>query len=100
MRRGMRWIIVAAILAMAAVASPAQAAVYTSTITLNAAPEPVAAGAMVTLSGTAGRGATGNGGTVRFYFRRWNATKYTYITSAVVAASGRFTKQTRQSTSG
>ena len=100
MRRGMRSVIVAAILAMAAVASPAQAAVYTSTITLNASPEPVAAGGLVTLAGTAGRGVTGNGGTVRFYFRRWNATKYTYITSAPVAGTGKFTKQTRQSTSG
>jgi hypothetical protein len=102
MRRGTQWVtaMVAAVVATVGAAPPAQAAAATSTITLNAAPEPVAAGAMVTLSGTAGRGTTGNGGVVRFYFRKWNATASTLITSASVAASGKFTKQTRQSTSG
>ena len=91
---------IAGLLATVAVAPPVQAAAYTSTIAFNASPEPIAAGSMVTLSGTAGRGTSGNGGVVRFYFRRWNATAYTYIAAATVASSGRFTKQTRQSTSG
>jgi hypothetical protein len=102
MRRGTQWVtaMVAAVVATVGAPPPAQATVANSTITLNAAPEPVAAGGLVTLSGTAGRGTTANGGVVRFYFRKWNATAATYITSATVAASGKFTKQTRQSTSG
>ncbi|HET6529333.1 MAG TPA: hypothetical protein VFH03_01760 [Actinoplanes sp.] len=92
--------LVAAAMATVGAAPPAQAVAATSAVTLNAGPEPVPAGAMVTLSGTAGRGTTGNGGVVRFYFRKWNATTATFITSARVAASGKFTKQTRQSTSG
>ena len=74
--------------------------VYTSSITFNASPEPLAAGANVTLSGTAGYRTSGNAATVRFYFRKYNATTFTLITSTTAATSGKFSKQTKQSTSG
>jgi hypothetical protein len=83
-----------------AVAPPANAMVYTSSITFNASPEPLAAGANVTLSGTAGYKTSGNAATVRFYFRKYNAATFTLITSTTAATSGKFSKQTKQSTSG
>ena len=46
--------ILALVLGIAGYAVPAQAAVWTSSITFNASPEPVAAGGQVTLAGKAG----------------------------------------------
>lgn len=102
MRRRLQVLLVAvaAMLGGAVVAAPAQATVYTSTITFNASPEPLAAGASVTLSGTAGYKTTLNAGTVRFYFRKWNANTYSLITSTKAAASGKFSMTARQTTSG
>jgi hypothetical protein len=77
-----------------------QAVVYDSTIRFNASPEPLAAGSSGTLSGTAGYKTSSNGGTVRFYFRKWNASTYTLITSTTAAASGTFSKTTKQTTAG
>jgi hypothetical protein len=91
---------IVAVLGATVVAAPAQAVVRNSTISFNASPEPVAAGGLVTLSGTAGYSKSGNAGTVRFYFRRTNATTFTYITAGKTTASGSFRVQTKQSTSG
>jgi hypothetical protein len=93
-------IAVAAVLGGTAVAAPAQATVYTSTISFNASPEPLTAGASVTLSGTAGYKNSLNAGTVRFYFRKWNTSTYTLITSTTAVASGTFSKTVKQTTSG
>lgn len=88
------------VLGVTGLVQPAQAAVWTSSISFNASPEPVAAGGMVTLSGTAGFTKSGNQGVVRFYFRRANTTAFSYIVSAKTAANGAFSVRTRQSTSG
>ncbi len=80
--------------------SPVEAAISNSSITFNASPEPLTAGGTVTLSGKAGYGNSNNASTVRFYFRRHNATTYTLITSTSTSSSGGFSKQTRHTTSG
>jgi hypothetical protein len=76
---------------------PAQ---LTSSITFNASPEPLKAGANVKLSGVAGYGINLNEATVRFYFRSQRASTYTLITSTRAASAGKFSTQTRQTTSG
>jgi hypothetical protein len=93
-------VLMAAALGAACLSQPAQAAVWTSTISFNASPEPVAAGGYVTLSGTAGFTRSGNEGTVRFYFRRADATAFTYIAAARTMSNGAFSARTRQTTSG
>ena len=90
----------AIILAAVGFAAPARAAVWKSTISFNASPEPLAAGGQVTLSGKAGFTSSGNSSTVRFYFRRSTATTFTYITSTRTTATGAYVLKTRQSTSG
>ncbi|MCA2212818.1 hypothetical protein [Jidongwangia harbinensis] len=89
-----------AVLGATTLAAPAQAAPWTSSISFNASPEPLAAGGQVTLSGKAGYTKSGNAGIVRFYFRRTNATAFTYITWGRTSASGAFLVRTRQTTSG
>jgi hypothetical protein len=93
-------VLMAAALGAACLSQPAQAAVWTSSISFNASPEPVAAGGYVTLSGTAGFTKSGNEGVVRFYFRRANATAFTYIAAAKTMSNGAFSARTRQTTSG
>ncbi|HEX8347009.1 MAG TPA: hypothetical protein VF657_20065 [Actinoplanes sp.] len=102
MRRSFHYLTatIVALLGTAFLAAPAQAMLYTSSITFNAAPEPVAAGSYVTLSGTAGYKTSGNAATVRFYFRRYNAAAFTLITSTTAASTGTFTLKVKQSTSG
>lgn len=93
-------VLAAVVLGTTGLAQPAQAAVWTSAISFNASPEPVAAGGYVTLSGTAGFTKSGNTGVVRFYFKRDNSTAFTYIVAARTSANGAFSTRTRQSTSG
>jgi hypothetical protein len=91
---------IVALLGATALGVPAQGAARTSTIRFNASPEPLTAGSQVTLSGTAGYSKSGNGGTVRLYFRATRSTSFTYITWGKVAANGAFQVRTRQGTSG
>jgi hypothetical protein len=90
----------ALVLSIAGYAVPAQAAVWKSSITFNASPEPVAAGGQVTLAGKAGFTNAGNAGIVRFYFRRSTASTFTYIAATKTTATGAYSLKTRQSTSG
>jgi hypothetical protein len=91
---------VALVLGIVGFAVPAQAAVWTSTISFNAGPEPLTAGGLVTLAGRAGFTNAGNAGIVRFYFRRPAATTFTYIGATKTTTTGAYTFKTRQSTSG
>ncbi len=93
-------VLAAVVLGATGLVQPAQAAVWTSAISFNASPEPVAAGGFVTLAGTAGFTKSGNEGVVRFYFRRADATTFTYITVAKTSSSGAFSMRTKQTTSG
>ena len=93
-------ITLAAVLSIVGYAVPAQAAVWKSSITFNASPEPVAAGGQVTLAGKAGFTNAGNAGIVRFYFRRSTASSFTYIAATKATATGAYSLKTRQSTSG
>ena len=93
-------VLVAVMIGAAGLVQPAQAAVWTSAISFNASPEPVAAGGFVTLSGTAGFTRSGNEGVVRFSFRRQDSTAFTFIVATRTAADGTFRIRTRQTTSG
>ena len=102
MRRGFNFLtmVLVAVLGTGLVAAPAQAMLYTSSISFNASPEPLAAGSFVTLSGTAGYKSSGNVAAVRFYFRRHNGTAFTLIGTTSAVSTGAFKLQVKQSTSG
>ena len=80
--------------------APQAPAKCASTITLNASPEPLKAGSLVTLSGYAGCRSSGNAGTVRLSFRKYGGTAYALITQTRALSSGTFKVQTKQTTSG
>ncbi|MEV4640357.1 hypothetical protein AB0J80_23720 [Actinoplanes sp. NPDC049548] len=69
-------------------------------MTFNAAPEPVAKGATVTLTGRVWIGATGNRSRVDFYFRKTGTAPYTYKGFTTSTDAGAFTRRFTAETTG
>lgn len=95
-------------LGLLAVASPAQAAARPVTMTVSVSPAPTPAsasasverGALVTLSGRAYSGRTGNAAPVEVWFRKAGTAAYAKVATTSTASSGTFRRAVRATASG